>query len=467
MKVSDIIKRTGGRLISGDADIEIPPHRFSTDSRSLKKGDLFIAIKGPKFDGNDFVTRALKQGAIGAIISRRASCVMRHAHNAKRKAHDKSRVIILVKDTTLAYGAIAHHYRLLFNIPILAVTGSNGKTTTKEMLSHILSGRFRVLKNDGTRNNQIGVPETLLRLKKTTDIAVLEFGMNHLGEIRYLSGIAKPSLGIITNIGPSHLESLRSLGNVFRGKRELLEALPKGAGAIINGDDVFLSRFRAVCLKVTTFGLNKHNSISASGIRFRNGVWDFIVNDKHPFRLRMLGRHNIYNALAAIAAARSFGLGFSYMAKRLLSFREASGKRLAVKDIGGVKFIDDSYNSNPLSLRCALDALLEYETDGRRFLVSGDMLELGALARSFHEEAGELIARSKIDYLVTMGDLSGATRSGALRLGMDKSMAKQCSNHAQAASFLKRLARARDVILVKGSRTMGMEKVIEEFKAMR
>ena len=455
MKASEIVRVTNGKLISGRSDFDIAPHRFSTDSRAIKQGCFFVALRGPNFDGNDFVAAAFRRGASGAIVS--SLSTIRYPLYADK-------VIIKVNDTAKAYGAIARHHRRLFDIPVIAVTGSNGKTTTKDMIAHLLSGKFSVLKNDGTKNNHIGVPETLLKLKKSVDLAVLEIGMNHLGEIGYLSLLARPSIGVITNIGPSHLEHLRSLDNVFRAKKELLKRLPSNGLAVLNGDDEFLSRVVTRRLKLITFGLGPRNDISASRVRFDKGVWNFLVNGRYPFRLNLLGRHNIYNALSAIAVSAHFGLGFSYMAGRLSRFKESSGIRLVVKKISGIRFIDDSYNSNPLSLRCALETLLECETTGKRFLVTGDMFELGRMARSFHADIGAVVARSKIDYLFTIGRLSEGTRREAVRRGMQETHARRCSGPLEAANLLRRLAGPDDVVLVKGSRVMRMEKVIDEFK---
>ena len=467
MRISEILKCTKGLLISGDPNAEIDIGKLSTDSRSTREGGLFIAIKGKIFDGNNFIGDAFKKGAAGAVVSSWHPGHTRTRHPALCRVPGCQGVpIIKVKNTTKAYGEIAGCHRARFNIPVVAVTGSNGKTTTKDMIAHILSGRLNVLKTEGTRNNHIGVPETLIRLKKGVDAAVIEMGMNHAGEIRYLCGIARPSAGVVTNIGESHLKFLGRVENIYKAKMELLDSLPDGAAAILNGDDRFLSGFRTKRLKIITFGLDGHNVFRASSVKCKNGLCSFSLNGKRRFELRLLGRHNIYNALAAAAVSSYLGIGLGHAARRLAEFKGSSGQRLGTKKISGIEFINDSYNSNPLSMRCAIDSLSGYATGGKKFLISGDMLELGRLARSFHAEAGEFAAKAGIDFIFTIGALSRHTLRAALSSGMNRTSAFVCKNHADAALALRRLAKRGDVVLVKGSRAMRMEKVIETFKAM-
>ena len=479
MKVGDIVKATGGVLLRGDPAREVSPRAFSTDSRTMRRGGIFIALKGPNFDGHDFIAEAFRKGATGVIVSKhirdtslreimqlREKCPGHETPRRKKcPDHETHTCIIKVADTAKAYGAIARYHRMRFDIPLIAVTGSNGKTTTKEMIARILSRRFDVLKNDGTKNNHIGVPETLLALAEGTDVAVLELGMNRLGEIRYLAGIAQPSIGVITNIGPSHLEFLGSLGNVFKAKRELLERLPRGALAVINGDDPFLAKARAERLRLITFGLGPRNDFRATDLRADRRGLAFRVNGRHQFRLNLLGVHNVYNALAAIAISAHFKMGFPAMRAALAPFAGCA-MRLTAQGVGDIVFLNDAYNSNPLSMRYALDALSDYETTGRRFIVAGDMLELGDKARPFHAQMGELVARSRVDYLLTIGRLSNEMSRSAIRAGMGPVRVRGCRTHADAARALKALARPRDVVLVKGSRQMEMEKVIERFKEL-
>jgi UDP-N-acetylmuramoyl-tripeptide--D-alanyl-D-alanine ligase len=296
-------------------------------------------------------------------------------------------------------------------------------------------------------------------------VAVLELGMNHPGEIKALSRIAIPSIGAVTNIGPSHIEFLGSLDGVFKAKRELLDSMGAGAVAVLNGDDEFLAAFKSKRLKIVTFGFGRHNDFRAQAARFDGRAWRFLLNGKYPFELNLLGRQNVYNALCAIAVASNFAVGFDGMRDRLSTFRP-SGMRLALARVAGVDFINDAYNSNPLSMRWALGAVSDYRTSGRRFVVSGDMLELGKLSRPLHERIGEFVALSGADYLFTMGKFSEYARASAIRHGMDRGRVKGCSDHAAVARLLKRLAKPSDVVLVKGSRAMKMEEVINRFREM-
>ena len=351
-----------------------------------------------------------------------------------------------------------------FDIPVIAVTGSNGKTTTKDMIWHVLSGRFNALRNEGTKNNHMGLPQTLLELGGKTEIAVVELGMNHKGEIGNLAGMALPSAGVITNIGPSHLEALGTLKNVFRAKRELLEALPRGALTVLNGDDAFLSKIKTGRLKRVTFGFSGGNDFRATDIESTNIAIRFWLNETVKFELHMLGRHNIYNALAAIAVASNFGISMSYVREALAAFREASGMRLSREEIAGIDFINDSYNANPLSWKAAIEAVSDYRTSGRKILISGDMLELGPSAGSYHAKIGELVARSGIDLLLAIGSFSRQTVKAAVSGGMDEMNVKICPDQKMAALILNRVARPGDLVLVKGSRGMRMEKVIDNFR---
>ena len=451
MKISEIVKVTGGRLVCGDPDFEIKPPLISTDSRTIKRGSLFIALKGPNFDGADFVGDVFKKGASGAIVT------------AGKAATGKGKKIIIeVDDTTKALQDIAHHHRMKFNIPVVAVTGSNGKTSTKEMIWEVLSSRYKVLKNEGTKNNHIGVPQTLLSLTAKHDICVLELGTNHEGEIRALSAIARPTVAVITNIGPSHLEYLGSLEGVFRAKMEIVEYLNGDDLLIINGDDPFLASLKGAGLTIERFGFKDSNDYVASQVLTKKRELQFLVNGIERFTLNILGTHNVYNALAAIAVASHFRIPYSPMRSSFRNYKPAS-MRLNLKKTGGIDIIDDCYNSNPLSMKAALEALMAYPAK-TKWVVSGDMLELGSHAAYLHKSLGEDIARSGVGGLITFGELSKYTFEGARAAGMDERMLWHCSSHDEMASLLKSRASKGDVILIKGSRGMRMEEVVEKLK---
>ncbi|MDD5496794.1 MAG: UDP-N-acetylmuramoyl-tripeptide--D-alanyl-D-alanine ligase, partial [Candidatus Omnitrophica bacterium] len=433
MKVSELIKITKGTLIAGQLEAKIDLGRVSTDSRSVKKGDFFIALKGPKFDGNAFLGEVFRKGASGALTSEMPWGLSR----------DK-KTIIRSSDTTKAFQDMARFHRQRFKIPVICVTGSNGKTTVKEMAWRILSSRYRVLKNEGTKNNHIGVPQTLLKLDDGHDMAVLELGTNHPGEIGLLSSIARPTAAVITNIGPSHLEFLQDLEGVFNAKKEMLKHLAKRAPLIINGDDPFLSEMRTSRFRILKFGFGASNDYRTGKVSLKRKGLEFRVNDKYDIRLNVLGRHNVLNALAAMAVASCFKIDHKTMKKYLMVYKPVS-MRCEIRDVDGLSIIDDAYNSNPLSMDAALEMLKEMPAKSR-WIVSGDMLELGKKARVFHEELGGVIARSGIEGLLTYGKLSRHTSSEAKRQGMAPSRIWHCSSHDEMAGILRRIAIKGDAI---------------------
>lgn len=453
--VKEIIKSAKARLVCGDAAAAV--RGFSIDSRTVREGDIFIAIKGGHFDGHDFMNSAFKKGAAGAIVSE---------DTGKRKARGAGRkVIVLVKDTVKALCQIARGHRMKFrDLKVVAVTGSNGKTTTKELIAKALSPRFNVLKNEASFNNFIGLPLTLLRLTPKHTACVLEMGMNHPGEIGALAEIARPQTGVITNIGPSHLEFLKTLKNIFIAKSELLENLSGRRAAILNKDDEFLKNIKPKnpCRKVF-FGIDSECDFQAGAVEYRLGAWNFRLRD-YVFRIPLLGAHNVYNALAAIAAASALGADLGSIREALKNFKLKCPGRMSSMNVNGLSIIDDTYNSNPLSMRYAVNTLSECKAKGRRILVTGDMLELGGAAKAFHADIGKLVAQSRIDVLITMGALSKFAARSALTYGMPKRCVFEAGSHNDAASFLKRISGPGDVVLIKGSRNMAMEKIIKNIR---
>jgi UDP-N-acetylmuramoyl-tripeptide--D-alanyl-D-alanine ligase len=376
---------------------------------------------------------------------------------------NKEKIIIHVKDTTKALQAIAAHHRRKFKIPVVCITGSNGKTTVKDMTWHLLSSKYNVLRNEGTKNNHIGVPQTLLKLNKEHDMCVLELGTNHKGEIALLADIARPTVAVFTNIGPSHLEFFGSLEGVFDAKKEMLGYLDKTKGLVItNGDDKFLSKIGGRKFKTVKYGFENSNDLSAQTLKHRAGNITFVVNDKMIFGLNLLGDHNIYNALAAIAVALNFGIKYKTIRQRFLDYKPTY-MRLELEKVSGINILNDSYNSNPASMMRALDVVKNYPAKSR-WIVSGDMLELGRQAEEFHRMIGESVASSNIDGLVTFGELSRHTHLRAKELGMKCDKLWHCSTHDEIAGLLKKNVKPGDVVLVKGSRSMRMEKVLNKFK---
>lgn len=449
-RIDELIAVTRGRLISGQN--KVLTAGVSIDSRTLKKADLFIAIKGTRFDGHDFIFAALRKKASAVIVDRLNLPSLKPAGIP----------VIKVRDTLKALSDIAAYHRRKFDIPIIGITGSNGKTTTKEMTAWLLEKQYRVLKNPGTQNNHIGLPMALLRLNKNVDVAVLEMGTNHFGEIGRLTETARPNIGIITNVGSAHLEYLRSLKGVYREKRSLINNLVAPSVAILNMDDRFLRRNKDDKDKfVVGFALENNADYRAAKIKKgEKGAIEFTVNSRHPIRLNTLGTCNIYNGLAAITVARLLGMDYNTITQRLSDF-EFPKARLSRVNIDSVSFIDDTYNSNPSSLSQALEALAGINTPGRKVFIMGDMLELGGAKESLHRLAGKRIAEV-CDALITVGTLTRLTAQAARQAGLDAKSVFTCDCSRQARSVLyKRLKPNRhDIVLIKGSRLMQMERII-------
>lgn len=446
-KISELVKATGGKLICGNKNLAV--NGVSTDSRSIKNGEVFIAIKGENFDGYDFIDDAIRKGA---------SCIIGD------KIAKSAVACIKVNDPVKALGDIAHYHRKKFCIPIVAVTGSNGKTTTKDMIAWLLQKDFCVLKNEGTKNNHIGLPVTLLKLRKEHQVAVLEAGTNHFGEVAYLSKVCEPNIGVITNIGPSHLEHLKDLNGVFKEKYTLINKLKSPYIGILNSDDALLNRQLVSKIRkpfILGFGIKEKSDFNASGIKYHASRIEFYVNCKNRFTLNTLGAHNIYNALAAIAVARIIGLEYNDIAARLAEFSFPQGRLNLIK-LKNVSFIDDTYNSNPLSLSSALETLSIIESKGRKIFVMGDMLELGGKKELLHQKAGAQVARV-CDTLISVGILSKFAAEAAEKHGLHSDKIFTCNTSTEAKDILfNRLnLHEDDIVLVKGSRCMKMEEIFK------
>ena len=458
--VADILEATGGKLLKGGAEIRFSS--VSTDTRTIKQGALFIAIKGPNFDGHNFIEEAISRGAIGAVV-------IPSTQWGEGKVKGSGFVIIEVKDTVKAMGDIAKAHRIKFNIPVIAITGSNGKTTTKEMTAAILAKKYNVLKNEGTENNFIGVPSTLLRLDSRYEIAVLELGSNHSGEIARLAEIAQPSLAVIVNAGPSHLEFFNTVDNVRKEKLSLLKRLGSGDLSVINGDDLdgsavygddarLVKEAKAMRDEVVTFGLSEGCDFRATEVKEGERGIDFILNSDRRFHLNFLGRHNIYNAIAAVAAGSLYGVSAEEAAAVLKDFKLPK-LRMEFIEEDGIKFIFDCYNSNPSSMAGAIETIKEMNPSGRKILVAGDMLEMGKAGPDLHKNIGRLAAAAGVDILMGVGPLSGFILEGAQEEGIGEKSLLRFENSAAAAKALKDILKEGDLVLVKGSRGMKMEEI--------
>ncbi len=467
----EIATMTGGVLAQALPNTAI--RRLWTDSRTVRRGDLFVALTGARFDGHQFVADALKKGAVGAIVRRGfvgAGGASAGPHPA-RKAPWKA-LLIELEDPLRAFQELARAHRRRFAIPVVAVSGSNGKTTTKEMIGAILAECFPVLKTDGNLNNHIGVPQTLLRLTARHEAAIIEMGISRLGEMVRLCEIAEPTHGVLTNIGPTHLETLGDLRTVAQAKGEMLDRLPRDGTAVLNADDAFFKDLAArVRGQVRSFGFSERADVRALQVERRGLAFSFVrVGVRGRARplsvtLGVAGAHNIANALAAIATGLALGVGESAIRAGLARFRPTA-MRSEVRRWRGVTWLNDCYNANPSSMRAALRWLAELKGElkgnGRAIAVLGDMLELGEGSVRIHRDIGEELARQGTDYLLTVGDLAAEIAAGARGVGMPVDRVIVTHEHAALAERLKDILRAGDVVLLKGSRGTRMERVLEE-----
>jgi UDP-N-acetylmuramoyl-tripeptide--D-alanyl-D-alanine ligase len=431
----------------------------SIDSRTVKKGELFVALKGDRFDGHDFVPDAIERGAWGALVDR-AALENRFSSLGGLKN------ILPVEDTLYALQEMSHQHRRKFPIAVVGITGSNGKTTTKEMLAGILKQKGPVLKNEGNLNNHIGVPLTLMKLNASHRAAAVEMGMSAPGELDTLARLVHPTVGVITNIGPAHLEFFGSMDKVAEAKGELLDNLASDSTAVLNADDHYFETLRSKFSgRALTFGIRNKADVSASRIRQDAGHADFTLSAEGgaiDIRLRAPGTHNIYNALAAAAAALAVGMPLDAVKEGLNDFTPIS-MRSEIKEVRGRTILADYYNANPASMDAAITTLASLSPGRKSFAVLGDMLELGQAAVGAHRAVGATAARAGVGIVITVGDLAKHIGEGAIEGGMPRERVLHAPTHAEAAELLKKLSRPGDVILIKGSRGMKMEKILEGF----
>ncbi|MCJ7645660.1 UDP-N-acetylmuramoyl-tripeptide--D-alanyl-D-alanine ligase [bacterium] len=450
--IREVIRAIRGELICGSQEGEISG--VSIDSRTIKKGEIFFALKGERFDGHDFLGEAIEKGARAAVVSR------------KREKFVTKVAIIKVAHSLTALQQLAKFYRHKFNPVVVGVTGSNGKTTTKDMLKALLLSKYRVVATPGNYNNIVGLPLTLFQICPETEFLVLEMGANHAGEIKRLAEISLPQIGVITNIGATHLQFFRCISNVLSAKMELVKLLPPRGKVVLNMDDFHLrSQFKKIKREIITFGTNPQADVRASDVVVsRSGGKEklsFTVHvgrNRKEFDLYCLGRYNIYNALAAISVAKEFGISLSLMVDVLREFRFPKLRMEKLK-YGEVTIINDAYNANPISVKAALSELISSFPSQRKIVVLGDMLELGRLSRKFHQEIGKIVATSPIYSLITIGEDARFIAQAAREWGMERSNIFSFKDKKFASRKLKGLLKPKDLVLIKGSRKMGLEEV--------
>ncbi|HEU0209383.1 MAG TPA: UDP-N-acetylmuramoyl-tripeptide--D-alanyl-D-alanine ligase [Candidatus Udaeobacter sp.] len=448
--LAKIAEFAGASLSSGDESITV--NKIGTDSRTIKPGELFVALRGENFDGHAFVESVAKAGATGAIVDQSWSGNV-----------PKNFALIQATDTLHAYQQIAANYRRSLALKVVAITGSNGKTSTKDFTASVLARKFRVTKTEGNFNNHVGLPRTILEAISEDEMAVWEIGMNHPGEIAALSNIAAPDAAIITNIGSAHIEFMGSREAIAREKGALAEAVGPQGTVILNADDPFSARIaKRTTAKVvfagTTDGAVRALEISQSA----DGSEFTILEGAHRCRaqLPVAGLHMVQNALLAVAAGRAFGLSIEECAAGLAA-APLTKARLQIKQIGGVHFLDDSYNANPDSMKAALRTLVELDTEGKRIAVLGEMRELGAESERGHRNVGETAASLGVDQLIAIGDAAGPIAEAARLAGLNNVSCVRSTG--EAAELLAETAAPGDLVLVKGSRAAKTEEVIDQF----
>lgn len=426
---------------------------YSIDSRTIQPGELFFAVKGEKMDGHDFVSQAIEKGAIAAVVARE-----------KQGAFSAGLPVIPVDDTLVALQTLATCVRRLWGKPLVGVTGSAGKTTTREAIAHVLATRLKVHKSEGNFNNHFGLPLMLLKVQPEHDIAVLEMGMSHAGEITALAKIAQPEVGVVTNVAPVHLEFFDSIAGIARAKYELIESLPATGTAVLNADDEYVSQFgRDFRGKVIKYGLGPTAAVRAERVESRGeqgSAFDIVVGDQRErAMLPPVGSHNVLNALAAVAVAVDRGFTLSEAVAALSSLSPAD-KRGQVVRLGNITVINDCYNSNPKALAAMVDALATMPAQ-RRIVVAGEMLELGPAGAEMHRESGRHIRGKAIDLLIGVRGLAEQIVEGATGAGTE---AEFVSSAEAAGEWLAKNTRDGDVVLLKASRGVKLEKALETWK---
>ena len=427
---------------------------YSIDSRTIGPGQLFFAVKGERLNGHDFVASALEKGAVGAVV--RKDQLHRYASHAQ---------LLAVEDTLAALQTLATAVRKLWGKPLVGVTGSAGKTTTKEAIAHVLATRFRVLKSEGNFNNHFGLPLMLLKLEPEHDVAVIEMGMSHAGEIRALAKIAQPEIGVVTNVAPVHLQFFESIAGIARAKYELIESLPANGTAVLNADDEYVSQFgRDFRGKVVLYGTLPASTVRAENIQPKGAdgsEFDVVIgNSRARLQLPLVGSHNVLNALAAVAVGVERGLKLTEAAEALATLAPPD-KRGQVVQLGNITVLNDCYNSNPKALDAMVDALVAMPAR-RRIVVAGEMLELGAAGEELHRQAGRHMAEKKVDALLGVRGLAQAMVESAAGAGV---RAEFVNTPEAAGEWLARETRDGDVVLLKASRGVKLEKALETWKA--
>ena len=458
LKIKEILEVTKGELIQGDLELECK--NFSKDTRTIQKGDTYLAIKGEKFDGNLFWKQALENGADCVIVSEipKDKEVLKNYEN---------KTMIRVKDTLEALYEIAKLKRSFYQIPVIAITGSVGKTSTKDIIANVVSKKYKTLKTIGNNNNNIGLPFTILKLQDE-EAMVLEMGMNHFGEIRLLTNIAKPDICVITNIGTSHIGNLGSRENILKAKLEILEGNEK-ATVVINKDNDLLHKWQEENQNektIITYGIQEHSDMNAKEIKLNNDSSEFaceLENKKVNITVPVGGEHFILNALCAVSVGKILKIEPEKIVEGIEGF-ELTKKRMDIAELAnGIKIINDAYNASLESMQASLNYLAEFKNN-RKIAVLGDMLELGEYTKELHEKVGEAVVQSQIDILFCTGEKAKYIEEQAKAKGMTKENVYWFENKKKMVEKIKEVAKANDIILLKASNGMRFFEIAEELQ---
>ncbi len=448
----DEVLRATGAAVENPASVIFAD--IVTDTRRITPGALFVALQGDRFNGDDFAVEAVNKGAAGVLVS--AGC-------AAKKLTGLTCPVLRASDPLRAYQALAHAWRMKFSLPVVAITGSNGKTTTKDLTAAVLGAAWPVLKTEANFNNEVGLPLTLLKLTAKHQAAVVEIGMRGLGQIAALAPIAAPTIGVVTNVGETHIELLGSIANIARAKSEMVEAIEPDGTVILNADDPYVAEMagkRRRGVQLVTFGEAEGAAVRGGNITFEGLAARFTVSfdggTPEKFRLPLAGRHNIYNALAALAVGWTLGLTPAVM-REGLAHPALTEHRFECYKKGAYTIVNDAYNASPASMAAALQTLAEI-APGRRIAVLGDMLELGEIAPAAHRRVGEEAVAAGVAALITCGKLGERIAEGARSAGLKSVF--PCASHEAAGEKLRQILKPGDTILFKGSHGMRMDKII-------
>jgi UDP-N-acetylmuramoyl-tripeptide--D-alanyl-D-alanine ligase len=468
-----VAARMGGVVTAGDATREFG--NVSIDTRTLKPGDLYVGIRGERFDGAEFAAAAIEAGAAGVVVPRGWTAAVAQPFRAADtglKPRATSAVVIEVDDTTVALQALAHGIRREAGTKVVAITGSAGKTTTKEVTSEFLEARYRVVRNRGNFNNHIGLPLSLIELRLRPEIAVVELGMNHAGEISTLVRVAEPDVRVWTNVGEAHLGFFASLDAIADAKAEIFEGAAASTLLVANADDPRIAaRIGAFRGRVVTFGIDRDADVRASNVVDRGieGISARVTARMGAVEITtpLIGRANLANILAATAVAEEFGVPLADVASRAAQLRPASHRGEIVRLASGVTVVDDSYNANPTATRRALDVLASGQ-GSRRIAVIGEMLELGERSAELHEGVGRAAAKARVDVLLAVGGAPAkALADAAVAAGMPAASVRYFATSDEAADAAVALVKTGDLVLVKGSRGVKTDRVVERLRAER